>query len=75
MYKKLKEIVNRLDVLEQKAHKASMARFNSPAGTSRAKTTTLNARWGVYTEARELCLEEFRTELKNLGLIYEKTNI
>ena len=67
-YTKLKDIIKHLDSVHKSAEKASDARFNSPLGTSRAKTTTLNARLNAYAESRDSVIQELITELVALDI-------
>lgn len=59
-YQALIEKAKQLNELEKKYIKASDARFNCPAGSSRAKVTTLNARLNTYAEAKQNCLDELK---------------
>ncbi len=53
-------------IAAQKASdKASEARFKLPAGSSRAKVTTANARWMRSAEFRDLCSDR----LMRLGVV------
>jgi len=69
LYKGLLDKVKHLNDVQGKYIKASDARFNCPAGSSRAKVTTLNARLNLYAEAKQSCLNEIKDELKSLGII------
>lgn len=46
--------------LTKKASKLSLARFDLPAGSSRARVTTANARWMRAAEARDLRERQLR---------------
>ncbi len=68
-YKPLLEKIKHLNDVQAKYEKASLARFDCPHGSSRAKVTTLNARLGIYAEAKGALLIEIVEELKKVGII------
>ena len=47
--------------------KAAGQRADLPAGSSRAKVTSANAKWARHAEARELAWEVFLGELQKVG--------
>lgn len=50
--------------LAKKASAAAEARSRLPAGASRARVTTANARWATAAEARDRRENELRKDLK-----------
>jgi hypothetical protein len=50
--------------LAKKAYAAAEARSRLPAGASRARVTTANARWATAAEARDRRENELRKDLK-----------
>jgi len=54
----LKRARRELEAAQRKSTKASEARAALPAGSSRARVTTANARWGVAAEARDRAAAE-----------------
>ena len=55
-------VLRDLAAAEKKVAAASLARFNHPVGSSRAKVTTLNARYMTACEARDRIAKRLRDE-------------
>lgn len=55
-----------LDVAERRSQKLAEARAALPPGTSRARVTTVNARWMRAAEARDRRIEDVRYQLSKL---------
>lgn len=51
----LRELARRLESAERAAIKTAVARAALPAGSSRARVTTANARWTRAAEHRDRC--------------------
>jgi hypothetical protein len=47
--------------------KAAGQRADLPAGSSRARVTSANAKWARHAEARELAWEVFISEMQKVG--------
>lgn len=62
--KKISLLRRELARLEKAATKAGMRRAELPAGSSRARVTTANARWARIAEARDLVERELRDALE-----------
>lgn len=67
-YDKLVELVRRLQLAERKSLKACSARGALPAGSTRARVTTANARWANAAEFRDRAQDAVCAEVERLGL-------
>lgn len=59
-----KQVLRELMAAEMKVERTSLARRSLPAGSSRARVTTANARWSTACEARD----RLRSEATDRGL-------
>lgn len=66
-YDDLVTLARALQTAEHKSLDACDARANLPAGSSRARVTTANARWSIAAEARDRARESLRVEIERLA--------
>lgn len=67
-YDRLVELAKELQRAERRSMKACQVRQDIPPGSSRAKVTTVNARWMRAAEARDQLQSALAREFERLGL-------